>query len=92
MSVLTENRFSDFKNKFFKPEDNIAAIRDFQYDRVKYWVGKDYVTGDTDYLTGIVNKNNTDLTFKILSDYTRYTATFTLDNVAFRYPYPLYSF
>lgn len=60
--------------------NTIAAIRDFQYDRVKYWVGKDYVTGDTDYLTGIVNKNNTDLTFKILSDYTRYTATFTLDN------------
>lgn len=60
--------------------NTIATIRDFQYDRVKYWVGKEYVTGDTDYLTGIVNKTNTDLTFKILNDYTRYTATFTLDN------------
>lgn len=65
------------QNKLVK---TIAAIRDFQYDRVKYWVGKTYLTGDTDYLTGIVNKNNTDLTFKILNDYTRYAISFTLAN------------
>lgn len=54
----------------------IQAIRRFQEERVNFWKNKSDLTGSIKFLNGIVDRNDDDLTHKILKEYTRYTFRF----------------
>ncbi|MGB1204940.1 MAG: LysM peptidoglycan-binding domain-containing protein [Chitinophagales bacterium] len=53
----------------------IRAIKRFQSQQVKYWVGKPLANA-TSFLEGVVNRDESDLTFRILRAYTKYDLSF----------------
>ncbi|QQS27965.1 MAG: LysM peptidoglycan-binding domain-containing protein [Sphingobacteriales bacterium] len=50
----------------------IEAIKKFQEQRVKFWRNKPAIINSTEFLEGITGKDERDLTFTILRDYTEY--------------------
>ena len=53
----------------------IRAIERFQAQQVKYWIGKS-LANTTSFLEGVVNRDASDLTFRILRAYTKYELSF----------------